>query len=98
VTNVTNVARSKNSVYLSEVEAAILRSTAPIAINESEEISVIGQRGIWANKAEIANWRGFMPIGNYAVNEDENPEIITKRTQEQLTYIQGILTTFFPKI
>ncbi|RMZ99412.1 hypothetical protein BpHYR1_046756, partial [Brachionus plicatilis] len=38
--------------YLSEIEQAILRSSDPISVNESEEITVNGQRGIWANKAE----------------------------------------------
>lgn len=39
--------------YLSEVEAAILRSTVPINLNETEEITVNGQRGIWANRSEV---------------------------------------------
>lgn len=47
---------------LSSVEAAILRSTVPIDINETEEITVNGQRGIWANKAETINWKGVIPI------------------------------------
>jgi hypothetical protein len=80
---------------LSEIEAAILRSTVPISVNETEEITVLGQRGVWANRQEISNWRGVIPITQYVINEDNNPEIITKRTQEQLTYIQGIFKFFF---
>ena len=41
------------SSVLSSVEQAILRSQVPIEINESEEITVNGQRGVWANKAEV---------------------------------------------
>ena len=76
--------------YLSDIEASILRSTVPINVNETEEISVLGQRGIWTNRLEVANWRGVYPISQYVINEDSNPEIITKKTQEQLTYIQEL--------
>jgi hypothetical protein len=80
------------STYLSAIEAAILRSTVPIDLQPSdadEIINVGGHRGIWLNKNEVENWRGSMPISAYAINEDATPEIITKRTQQNLTYIQG---------
>jgi hypothetical protein len=76
--------------YLSEVEAAILRSSVPINVNETEEITVLGQRGIWANKSEVANWKGVIPISQYAINEDGTPQVITKRTEQTLTYIQEL--------
>ena len=79
-----------SSAFLSEIEQAILRSSDPITINESEEITVNGQRGIWANRAEVVNWRGAIPITQYAINEDSNPELITKRTVQQLEYIQEL--------
>jgi hypothetical protein len=72
------------------MEAAILRSTVPIDINETEEITVNGQRGIWANKSEVVNWRGVVPIEKYEINSDATPEIITKRTQQQLVYQQEV--------
>lgn len=92
--NVNSNSQLMSGVYLSEIEAAILRSTVPISINESEEITVLGQRGIWANKLEAINWKGFVPLSNYAVNQDENPEIITKRTHEELTYIQELAVRY----
>jgi hypothetical protein len=70
--------------YLSEVEQAILRSNVPLEINETEEITVLGQRGIWANRAEVTSWRGSIPIKEYVINEDANPEVITKRTQQRI--------------
>lgn len=76
--------------YLSEAEAAILRSDAPLYINETEEITVNGQRGIWVNKNEIVNWRGVLPITQYEINQDSNPEIVRKRTQQQINYIQEL--------
>lgn len=80
--------------YLSEVESAILRSSVPINLTETEEITVNGQRGIWANKAEVVNWRGVIPITEYAINEDAQPEIITKRTEQTLTYIQELAVRY----
>ena len=68
--------------FLSEVEAAILRSSVPVEVNESEEITVLGQRGVWANRVEVQGWRGPIPIGEYQINQDADPEIITKRTQQ----------------
>ena len=87
-----NQQQQEPSTYLSAIEAAILRSTVPIDLQPSdadEIINVGGHRGIWLNKAEVENWRGSMPISAYAINEDATPEIITKRTQQNLTYIQG---------
>lgn len=75
---------------LSQVEVAILRSTVPIDINETEEITVNGQRGIWANKSEVVNWRGPVPIENYEINSDASPEVITKRSHQQLVYQQEV--------
>jgi hypothetical protein len=76
--------------YVSEVENQILRAQQPIQINETEEISVNGERGIWANRAEVVNWRGQIPIEQYVINQDTNPEIITKRTTQQLEYLQEL--------
>ena len=75
---------------LTQIEAAILRSGEPIASNEQDEIEVLGQRGLWLNKQEILNWRGVIPITEYLINEDANPEVITKRSQEKLEYIQEL--------
>ena len=79
-----------SAALLSEIEAAILRSSEPVIINETDEIEVLGQRGIWANKAEVVNWRGEIPISEYLINEDANPEVITKRSQQILEYLQEI--------
>ncbi|CAF0834278.1 unnamed protein product [Brachionus calyciflorus] len=76
--------------FLSEMETAILRSTNPIEINETEEITVHGQRGIWANKFEANNWKGVLSIDQYEINEDPNPEIINKKSLHSLEYVQEL--------
>jgi hypothetical protein len=76
--------------YVSEVETAMLQSSNPIEINQSEaeEITVNGQRGIWANKHEAVNWRGLVPLHEYEINEDLNPEVILKSSNHEIEYVQ----------
>ena len=76
--------------YTSEIESAIIRATTPININETEEITVLGNRGVWANRTEVVNWKGIIPIEQYLINEDANPEVITKRVRQQLEYVQEL--------
>jgi hypothetical protein len=78
------------SAFLSEVEQAILRANVPVEINETEEITVNGERGLWANKQEVLNWKGVIPISQYCINEDARPEIITKRSCQRLEYVQEL--------
>ena len=79
-----------SAALLSEIEAAIVRSSEPVVIDEKDEIEVLGHRGIWANKSEVLNWKGVIPISEYLINEDANPEVITKRSQQILEYLQEI--------
>jgi hypothetical protein len=51
--NTYSTASGLVSSVLSSVEQAILRSQVPIEINDTEEITVNGQRGLWANKDEV---------------------------------------------
>lgn len=76
--------------YLSEIEQNILRSSKPISINEQDEISVNGHRGIWANKSEVVNWKGDLSINEYPINQDTNPEIINKETNQTIEYVQEL--------
>lgn len=85
---------TSTGAYLSDVEMAILKSAVPINLPDTEEISVLGHRGIWANKAEVVNWRGPRPISEYPINVDDAPEVFTKRTHETLTYIQELAVRY----
>jgi hypothetical protein len=79
--------------YLSETEAAILRADAPIYLpdgDQTEEITVNGQKGLWVNRQEIVSWRGPIPITAYEINQDPQPELIRKRTSQHVNYIQEL--------
>lgn len=93
VVSVSSVSSSQYSLEasaFSQVEAAILAASNPIELNETEVITVNGQQGVWSNRAEVLNWRGVIPITQYLINEDANPEVIRKRTEQQLIYEQEI--------
>jgi hypothetical protein len=99
----TSSDRRKSVIYpdqeLSEIEAMILRSSEPMMINESEkeEIEVLGQRGLWLNKAEVEKWRGDIPISSYSINVDSQPEVITKRSTQTIEYIQEVMSSYLQK-
>lgn len=62
--------------YVSKIEQAILNSTEPITTESSEVIEVNGVRGIWLNKSEVESWQGEIPITEYEINIDSDPEIV----------------------
>jgi hypothetical protein len=68
----------------------ILTSTAPVELNESETITVLGQTGLYANKLDTMNWSGSVPLQEYKINDDPTPEVIRKQTKQMLTYNQEI--------
>lgn len=79
---------------MSYFEKEILKSTKPLDIREQSEASVSGFNGIWANKQEVLNWRGPIPITDYRLNEDNNPDFITKTINEPVEYTQDITVKY----
>jgi hypothetical protein len=76
--------------FVSQIEQSILRSAKPIEISETEELTVIGQRGIWLNKQEVNAWRGDLSISEYKIYEDRNPQVIQKRYEQVFEYVQEL--------
>ena len=80
-----------NTQYVSQIENAILGAQGePLNINENQEITVLGNRGIFANRSEVMGWKGIIPIEQYQVNEDANPEVMNKKVTTKLEYIQEL--------
>jgi len=42
-----HIRRNSNSNIISKIEHSLLNSQVPVPIDENEEISVLGQRGVW---------------------------------------------------
>ena len=78
------------STFKSKVEQAILKSTEPICISETKEITANKERGIWANRCEVCTWKGDLPIQDYPINEDNCPDIINKKSCKKVEYCQEI--------
>jgi hypothetical protein len=74
----------------SRIEEALLRSSEPINVNETEEATALGHRGILLNRNEILNWRGPVPITQYRLNDDQNPEVINKTINQPVEYTQEV--------
>lgn len=81
---------SASNQAFSRMEEAMRTSRLPIQISEREEISANGVRGIWANRAEVMNWRGPIPIDQYQISNDSSPEVLNKRQEDCVTDKQVI--------
>lgn len=78
--------RTKKFQFLAK-EVIILAEYSTDYITIYIKIDLIG---IVINKSEINNWNGKIPIYEYPINEDLSPEIITKKSQRQVEYIQQL--------
>ena len=80
---------------LSAVEEIILNSKDPIQIEESTQITLNGYTGIWANKFENLNWQeGPIPLENYPIFNEQNPELIQKKQEDCVKASQQIIYRF----
>ncbi len=68
----------------------MLRAEEPLEVTETSAITVIGNYGVWVNREEVLNWKGDLPIESYQINEDDTPEIITKRSKQNIEYVQEL--------
>ena len=73
------------------IELAIRTSTVPIESSETEEACALGHRGVLLNRSEINAWNGGpISINQYRLNEDPNPEVISKVSCQPVEYHQDI--------
>lgn len=57
----------------------------------SETITLQGESGILVNRSEIASFSGPIPISDYSINEDPNPEIVRKQADPSfIDYVQEV--------
>jgi hypothetical protein len=77
---------------LSKIEELLLKSQEPVEFdnNNNEEIEVLGHKGIWLNKNESLSWKGEVPLCNYEINQDWEPDFIYKKPKSELKYVQEL--------
>jgi hypothetical protein len=83
-----------SSSHLSVIENSILSANNPLEFNETESLTVHGNTGLWLNRTEIVNWKGEIPITQYLINEDLNPEVIRKKTEQRIIYEQEVAVRY----
>ena len=90
--NNRNQNNKNNQNAVSQIEREILNSNSPLVFYEKnlEEINLNGQKGFLLNKSEIENFQGQIPLHEFPINEDKNPEIIKKNSKQQVEYLQEI--------
>ena len=81
---------SSNLIYQSALEAAILQANNPLNVEEGDEVTIGNQTGRLINRSEILRWQGVIPLNQYEINIDSQPEIISKKTHQQLMYEQEV--------
>jgi hypothetical protein len=88
------LSRSQSFAYQSNVEQAVINSKAPIAFNnETEEVQAGRFRGKLLNRDELQQFRGPIPLEQYKINDDQNPEVIRKRL-DKLRYTQEVAVRY----
>jgi hypothetical protein len=90
----TTCPSQKYPQYVSAFELELLKSSEPIEVTVTDEAVVFGQRGILANKNEVNEWRGELPIDKYPLNKDLKPKVITKKSSRIIEYTQEIAVRY----
>lgn len=75
--------------YNSQVEKALREAKRPIEAKSNDQYQAGQYKGIFLNKEEVDAFRGPIPITQYKINEDKNPEVIKKRL-DKVKYQQEI--------
>jgi hypothetical protein len=67
----------------SEIERQLLNAAQPLhSLSTRETISAGGFSGLYLNRHEANEWRGPVPVDEYPINQDPNPEVIRKHIEK----------------
>lgn len=67
-----------------KIKIAFVHSVESLDLNMTTEITdSLELEDVWANKSEISNWIGPIPISEYPINVDPNPIIIKKEFRKK---------------
>lgn len=84
-----NYSSSTPSGLRSEIEQAVISAKQPLDLRAHEVINAGPFRGLYLNKHEVDSWRGPIPIDQYPIHNDPNPEVIKKRL-DKVRYTQEL--------
>ncbi|RNA19278.1 hypothetical protein BpHYR1_021380 [Brachionus plicatilis] len=97
---VPNQRQFNSSMYRTNLEENIILSQNPVACRENGIIKVNDVTGTWINRDESLNWKGVLPLDQYALNNDPNPIVVKKKPLNKIKYTQEINVKYLkpPKI
>lgn len=72
------------------VDSVLAAKSRPVDVSTEETATVEGHTGYLANRADLTNWRGPLPLEEYPINHDPNPELIIKRIEQPVVYKQEV--------
>jgi hypothetical protein len=89
---------------ISAIEAAILSAEeSPAELESNHNLTMYekdggrdddwiiiagGERGKIVNRSEVSKWTGPQPIDSYLLNDDPDPEVIVKKSNQVVNYVQ----------
>jgi len=79
--------------FHSQTEQAIVNAAQPLPVQEREQVQAGRYHGTYVNKAEVDQFRGPIPVEQYAINDDPNPEVIRKKLAS-LKYTQEVAVRY----
>lgn len=66
-------------------------ATSSTVEQAGETVTVQGETGLLVNRSEITSFSGPIPLSEYPINEDPNPEVIHKRADPPVvSYVQEV--------
>jgi hypothetical protein len=77
----------------SNVEQQVIQARQPLEFNEREQARAGQYQGTLLNRAELQQWRGALPLEQYRINDDPNPEVIRKRL-DKVRYTQEVAVRY----
>lgn len=75
-------------------EKILNASNAPVDVNATETVCVNEQTGVYVNKQDESEWQGPVRISDYPINVDNNPEVISKQTNQVVNYTQDVTVKY----
>jgi hypothetical protein len=72
--------QQQSSQFHSQVEQALRNAQQPIHFPQATQVRQVGQySGLHLNQNEEQQFRGSIPLSQYQINQDPNPEVIRKQ-------------------
>jgi hypothetical protein len=85
--------QAQAAAYESAIERAVIQAKQPIESQEREQITAGQFTGTLLNRQEIQQFRGPIPLEQYRINDDQNPEVVRKRI-EKVRYQQEVAVRY----